>query len=179
MDTLPEGRSDARPLAPRSALQRTSPPDGSPVVGCPGTGQRRTMECNQKCNHRGGTGETGRYLSSRRISELSVGDARGNRVLLLEVLAGAIPWRFKSSHPHHKISLAIASPRRVPEMRDSVPGLACADTQLRPGRTDPDSSPCSTQRRNPSQTYPWNRYTRRLPRAPGAGSSNRRSDRRG
>ena len=66
---------------------------------------RRTSccpQCNQTCNHPGRVGETGRYIRSRRIIELSAGDTRRNSGFQLEVLAGAIPWRFKSSRPHHR-----------------------------------------------------------------------------
>src|ERR1017187_2769378 len=50
--------------------------------------------------------------------------------------------------------------------------------ELRPGRSDQGSSPCSTQPRRPSQTLPSSRHTHRLLRLLGAGSSNRRGDRR-
>ena len=50
--------------------------------------------------------------------------------------------------------------------------------ELRQGRIDQGSLPCSTQPRSPSQTPPSSRHTHRLLRLPGAGSSNRRGDRR-
>src|SRR5713101_6350355 len=50
--------------------------------------------------------------------------------------------------------------------------------ELRQGRSDQGSLPCSTQPRSPSQTPPSSRHTHRLPRLLGAGSSNRRGDRR-
>jgi hypothetical protein len=49
---------------------------------------------------------------------------------------------------------------------------------LRQGRSDQGSLPCSTQPRSPSRTPPSSRRSHRLLRALGAGSSNRRRDRR-
>src|ERR1700733_8246591 len=48
---------------------------------------------------------------------------------------------------------------------------------LRQGRSDQGSSPCSTPPRSPSPTPPSSRYTGRLLLLLGAGSSNRRGDR--
>ena len=50
--------------------------------------------------------------------------------------------------------------------------------QLRQGRSDQGSSPCSTQPRTLSQTPPSSRYSHRLLRLPGAGSSSQTADRR-
>ena len=55
---------------------------------------------------------------------------------------------------------------------------ALFSAELRQGRSDRGSSPCSTQPRSPSRTPPSNRHMHRLPRGLGAGSWNRRRDRR-
>src|SRR5450432_1968728 len=49
---------------------------------------------------------------------------------------------------------------------------------FRPGRSDPDSLPCSRRRRSPSQMLPSSRYSHRLLLGPGVGSASRRGDRR-
>jgi hypothetical protein len=51
--------------------------------------------------------------------------------------------------------------------------------ELRQGRSDQGSSPCSMPPRSPSQTPPSSRRMRRPPRLPGAESSNRRQGRHG
>src|SRR5580692_12156215 len=50
--------------------------------------------------------------------------------------------------------------------------------ELKQGRSDQGSLPCSRQPRSPSRTTLSSRYMHRLQRLPGAGSSNRRADRR-
>src|SRR5208337_1197448 len=55
---------------------------------------------------------------------------------------------------------------------------ALFSAELRQGRSDQGSSPCSTQPRSPSQTPAASRCTHRLPRGLGAGSWNRRRDQR-
>jgi len=56
--------------------------------------------CNPDCNHRGKNGETGRYTPTREISRLGRHDTRRYTQNWLQVLVGATPWSFKSSHPH-------------------------------------------------------------------------------
>ena len=57
-------------------------------------------------------------------------------------------------------------------------GLSVLSSEIMQDRSDPGSSPYSRPSRNRGRTYPASRSTRRLPRWLGAGSSNRRPDRR-
>ena len=50
--------------------------------------------------------------------------------------------------------------------------------EIRPGRSDRDSSPCPTPPQSPAQTSAAHRHRRRLPRWRGVGSSNRRRGQR-
>ncbi len=70
----------------------------------------------------------------------------------------------------------VPSPRMTGETSFSSLKLS-SSPRLRQGRSDQGSLPCSTQPRSASQTPASSRQTHRLPRLPGAGSSNRRGDR--
>jgi hypothetical protein len=50
--------------------------------------------------------ETQGHLGSRRINQVTVKGTLGNLVKCLEVLAGAIPWGFKSPSPHQILTTA-------------------------------------------------------------------------
>ena len=113
---------------------------------------------------------------------------------------GLIDSRLDRKLPVHSVTAAIKTlaesggrsgprePRKVPPsfLPIQTAGTAVSTkltarfpAELRQDRSDQGSSPCSTPPRSPSQTPPSSRHMHRLPRLPGAGSSNRRPGRHG
>src|SRR4029077_1943632 len=96
------------------------------------------------------------------------------RVKLLRILVKAHGARDAPPRARRSDDFGLVDPNNS----NSTKLAAFVFVEFRQGRSDQDSLPCSTQPRSPSQTPLSSRHMHRLPRLLGAGSSNRRGDRR-
>ena len=164
---LPGRRSDAASRAGRGS----EPAPGAVVRGerapAPRSRRIRRQRAHEglRATRRGGVHRTdrARIRGQDAVRGEGAGSDAGNRSGILRDFRGAT--RYPSLCPcHHR-----SGERRVvchPRSR-----LRSVITQ---GRSDQGSSPCSRPPRSPARTPSASRCTHRLPRWPGAGSSNRR-----